>query len=165
LARTPTLLQRVNQLKECGHIDPVQYKVLRATARSARTAIYGLVGELDITLADLIGVKANFIKCRALRHWWDDAEFNWDYRPMGEPEVMRCARCEMVRIQTYGLNGLRNAHPRYIPPEGYSFKGAGRALTSSDFDVVRRYLKLVDMVDAIEIDPSILQLESMMTSV
>jgi hypothetical protein len=155
----PTLLQRVENLREQGHVDPEQYKVLRASARSARTGIYGLVSELNVTLSDLIGVKGDYIKCRALRHWWDDAEFNWTYRPMGEPEVMRCVRCEMIRIQVYGLNGKRNGNARYLPPDGYAFKGAGRTLTSADFDIVRRYLKLIEMVDAIEMSPETAMLE------
>lgn len=164
MARMPTLLQRIDTLKDNGNASPEQHKILRALARSARAGIYGLVAELDVTIGDLLGVEGDFIKCRSLRHWWDDAEFIWEYRPMGMPEVMCCARCGMYRIHVYGLNNKPNGKPRYVQPNGYAFKGAGRRLTSADFNLVRLYLKVFNMVEAIEADPAILKLESLMSS-
>jgi hypothetical protein len=159
---TPTLLKRIDQLKHNGTIDSNHHRILRTMERETRDAVRGLVSELEITLSDLLGMKGEYLKCRALRHWWDDATFTWDYRPMGLPEVQLCVRCTMQRIQIYGLNGKRNGHPRYIPPPGYAFTGAARKLTNSDTNILRRYMRLIDMVEAIEMDPSVIELETMM---
>ena len=159
-ARNPTLLQRINGLRAEGVINEKQFKVLRAIDRETKEGIKTVAAGLELTVSDLLSTKSEFIACRSMRHYWEVAEFTWDYRPYGVPEVQRCERCSMVRIKVYTLDGRPNG-TRYIQPAGYSINGAGRRLTSGDFDIIRRFLMLADMVAKLESDPDFAEAEEL----
>lgn len=158
MTKTLTPLQRIERLHDRDIVDGAQYQTLRDMERASREDVRRVFYDLNVTATEFFAVHFDFLKCRTQRHWWEDAEFTWDYKPYGVPEVQVCLRCGTRKITVYTVTGRRNGSPRYLPPEGYSLGDLGRRLGQEDHRIIRRHIKLLETLVLLESDPSLVGL-------
>ena len=90
--------------------------------------------EVDASDA-LKGLDEAFLECRDLRHPWQNVGY---FRDNGHVcRRLECPRCEMIRIDRWYSNGVRDL-PRYYAPEGYYLSGSAASAQDVRVEVLRR---------------------------